>query len=166
MCDAEPTTRDATPPDAEALAALFHAYHIEAVGQPPALTAAIIRRDGFGHRFHAIVAAAPKAPLIGFALWQAAYEPDRATSGGYLNDLYVAPPWRRRGIARRLMRAIARAVQADGGGFLSWSTQRDNTGARRLYNCIGESGEDIVPYVSRGRQFASLAEVTGSWSEG
>ena len=161
MRDAEPTTRDATPADAKALAALFHAYHIEAVGQRPALTAAIIRRDGFGRRFHAIVATAPATTLVGFAFWQAAYEPDKATSGGYLNDLYVAPPWRRRGIARRLMHTIARAVQADGGGFLSWSTLRENTGARRLYDRIGESGEDIVPYISRGRQFASLAEDTG-----
>ena len=74
----------------------------------------------------------------------------------YLSDLYVTPAWRRRGIAVALIRTIARAVKASGGRFLAWSTERENTGARALYDRIAEPGENLVPYISDGERFEAL----------
>ncbi len=151
------TIRVAMPEDADALIALFAAYRAEADTPPSRLTAAVLRRDGLGRCFKSLVATAPNGPLIGFALWQPTYEPDNARAGGYLSDLYVTPTWRRRGVASALICAVARAVKATNGRFLAWSTERENAGARALYDRIAEAGENLVPYISDAKRFDALA---------
>jgi GNAT superfamily N-acetyltransferase len=55
----------------------------------------------------------------------------------YLQDLFVAPQGRRTGLGRALMDAVyALADRLDAQGVY-WTTQGDNTDARRLYDRVG-----------------------------
>jgi ribosomal protein S18 acetylase RimI-like enzyme len=68
----------------------------------------------------------------------------------HLNDLFVAPPCRRLGVAKALMlHAIAFARQ-DGAVRLTLETQASNAGARALYESLGMTlGTEFVKYAMR-----------------
>ncbi len=76
-----------------------------------------LRRDGFGAEpaFTAIIAEAQDGEPIGYALYWLTYMTQSAATGALLSDLYVAAAWRRRGVARALIAATAKAT-ADAGG--------------------------------------------------
>jgi ribosomal protein S18 acetylase RimI-like enzyme len=54
-----------------------------------------------------------------------------------LNDLYVAPEWRRSGAARRLVETSIAHAKSEGALRLELSTQHTNTSARALYDSLG-----------------------------
>jgi ribosomal protein S18 acetylase RimI-like enzyme len=54
-----------------------------------------------------------------------------------LNDLYVAPRWRRRGVARALVDAAVAYAGRLGAERLELSTQHTNAAALRLYRSLG-----------------------------
>jgi ribosomal protein S18 acetylase RimI-like enzyme len=61
----------------------------------------------------------------------------RAARVYLLNDLFVAAPARRAGVARALLTAAAAHAQALGAVGLSLSTARDNAPAQALYESLG-----------------------------
>jgi GNAT superfamily N-acetyltransferase len=66
---------------------------------------------------------------------------------GILADLYVAPHARRRGIARALLHACHDECRTHAARGLMWSTAKDNTPARVLYERAGaRSRDDWVDY--------------------
>jgi ribosomal protein S18 acetylase RimI-like enzyme len=56
---------------------------------------------------------------------------------GYVFGLYVRPEARRRGLARRLMNAVADALHDSGRRYAVLSVDTPNTAARSLYNDLG-----------------------------
>jgi ribosomal protein S18 acetylase RimI-like enzyme len=54
-----------------------------------------------------------------------------------VRDLYVAPPHRRGGVARALLRHVAGAARAAGAARVSLQTEADNTAALALYEAAG-----------------------------
>jgi GNAT superfamily N-acetyltransferase len=54
----------------------------------------------------------------------------------YLQDLFVAPGVRGRGVARALIEAVAAAAREDGATRFYWLTQEGNQAARRLYDQV------------------------------
>jgi GNAT superfamily N-acetyltransferase len=54
----------------------------------------------------------------------------------YLEDLFVDPACRGRGIARGLIEAVARHASEEGAGRLYWLTHQQNETARRLYDHV------------------------------
>lgn len=56
--------------------------------------------------------------------------------GAWLSDLYVAPAWRRRGVARALVAAVAAWTRASGGAWLVWHADASAQGARRFYAAL------------------------------
>jgi GNAT superfamily N-acetyltransferase len=56
----------------------------------------------------------------------------------YLQDLFVDPAFRGRGIARTLIEAVAKAALARGAQRLYWLTQEHNTAARALYDKVAK----------------------------
>ncbi|MCJ7451250.1 MAG: GNAT family N-acetyltransferase [Steroidobacteraceae bacterium] len=54
----------------------------------------------------------------------------------YLEDLFVDPACRGRGIARGLIEAVARRAREEGAGRLYWLTHQHNETARMLYDHV------------------------------
>lgn len=72
--------------------------------------------------------------LIGLAHWRIFARPLRATTGVYLDDLFVAPTARGSGAAPALIEACAEAGRQHGATLLRWITADDNYRARTAYD--------------------------------
>lgn len=66
----------------------------------------------------------------------------------YLNDLYVDPTIRGRGIGKLLIDDLIAKSEANGWARLYWSTKEDNAVARRLYDRYGAS-DGFVRYAKK-----------------
>jgi len=66
----------------------------------------------------------------------------------YLEDLFVTPAARGRGIGRALIEWLRNAMRAEGWARLYWLTRHDNVPARRLYDRFTQA-DDFVRYVIR-----------------
>jgi GNAT superfamily N-acetyltransferase len=66
----------------------------------------------------------------------------------YLEDLYVTPAARGRGVGSALIEWLRNAMRAEGWARLYWVTKSDNAQARRLYDRFIQA-DDFVRYVIR-----------------
>lgn len=66
----------------------------------------------------------------------------------YLEDLYVAPAARGRGVGRALIEAVYAAADARGATRTYWVTEADNAAARHLYDTLATR----VPFVQYRRE--------------
>ncbi len=57
--------------------------------------------------------------------------------GAWLLDLYVAPAWRRCGVGRTLVEAVAAWTRDAGGVWLVWQTSAANMQSRAFYASLG-----------------------------
>lgn len=74
--------------------------------------------------------------VVGFAHYRSLPDTFTAAHGWFLDDLYVDPSQRGRGLATALIDAVAAACTAAGGGTLRWITAESNTTAQRVYDRI------------------------------
>jgi GNAT superfamily N-acetyltransferase len=91
---------------------------------------------GAGPVIEAAVAIADAAP-VGFALYFHNYSTFLARKGLYLEDLYVQPAHRRRGIGRALLIHLAQIAMARGCGRFEWSVLDWNQSAMQFYEGLG-----------------------------
>lgn len=99
-------------------------------------------RDGFGPmpRFHCLIAevSSPDNPRpAGFALYFYNYSTWRGHTGIYLEDLFVRPAFRGRGIGKALLAAVAAIAVAEGCPRLEWAVLNWNTPAIDFYRSLG-----------------------------
>ncbi|WP_373504856.1 N-acetyltransferase family protein [Aestuariivirga sp.] len=87
----------------------------------------------------ALLALADGVPA-GCAIWHRSFSTFRGRETMYLEDLSVLEAYRRQGIARMLLKAVARLAVARGMASISWHLMAWNDGARALYE---EAGADI-----------------------
>ena len=73
----------------------------------------------------------------GFALWYRSYSTFLAKPGVYLEDLFVFPEFRGRGLGRKLLGSLARTVVERGYGRLEWAVLDWNTDAIGFYESLG-----------------------------
>jgi GNAT superfamily N-acetyltransferase len=73
----------------------------------------------------------------GFALFFSNFSTWLATSGIYLEDLYVTPAARGRGLGKRLLIRLAQIAVERGCGRLEWSVLNWNEPAIRFYRALG-----------------------------
>ena len=101
-------------------------------------TEAHLLRDGFGEtkRFHCLIAEWNALPA-GFALYFHNYSTWRGHAGIYLEDLYVSPEHRGKGIGKALLRHLARVAVDQGCPRLEWDVLAWNTPAIAVYESIG-----------------------------
>jgi GNAT superfamily N-acetyltransferase len=85
---------------------------------------------------HAVIAYASNEPA-GFALYFFSFSTFLAKPGLYLEDLFVKPAWRTRGIGRALLAHLARVAVDRGCGRMEWSVLNWNELALRVYQGIG-----------------------------
>jgi len=105
----------------------------EAVATPADVEAAL-----FGPRPAAevVIAECDGAPA-GFALFFISFSTFLGKPGLYLEDLFVLPEFRGRGIGRRLMVHLAALAVARGYGRFEWSVLDWNTPAIEFYRSLG-----------------------------
>jgi GNAT superfamily N-acetyltransferase len=101
-------------------------------------TEALLRDSLFGERPAAeVVLAFEGETVAGFALWFRSFSTFLARPGIYLEDLFVFPDYRRRGLGRRLLAHLARIAVERGYGRVDWAVLDWNTDALRFYRSIG-----------------------------
>jgi ribosomal protein S18 acetylase RimI-like enzyme len=61
--------------------------------------------------------------------------------GLYIHDLYVQPPYRRRGIGKRLIEEVVRVAKERGCGRVDFVALRDNQAALAFYHCLPQVRE-------------------------
>ncbi len=103
-----------------------------------AITEAQLREDGWGaHRaFRCLVAEDAAGAVCGFALYHPTYSTWQGRSL-YLEDLYVKPEYRGRGLGTELLARVAAEAKAQGCARLDWSVLTWNEPALRVYERIG-----------------------------
>lgn len=109
-------------------------------------------------RLYADIAEWDGAP-VGFAVWFYNFSTFQGRHGIYLEDLYVEPAARGRGIGKALIAHLAKRCVAEGLGRLQWWVLDWNEPAIRFYRAIGAVGQDewTVQRVS-GEALNRLAE--------
>ena len=94
----------------------------------------------------------------GFALWFYNYSTFRGRHGLYLEDLYVRPAHRGRGVGRALLRHLARRCVAEQLGRFEWSVLDWNQPSRRFYEALGARPmTDWIIHRVAGDALAALA---------
>ena len=153
--------RRAGPADVPEILALISelAAYEKAPGEATA-TAEDLLRDGFGEtpRFFVELAEWDGA-VAGFAFWFFNYSTWQGRPGLYLEDLFVRPVHRGRGIGKALFVHLARVAVRDGCGRFQWAVLDWNSPAIGFYESLGASklGEWITMRVS-GEALVRLAE--------
>jgi GNAT superfamily N-acetyltransferase len=101
--------------------------------------------DGFGPapRFQAVIAEKNGHP-VGYALFWPIYDSDAGGQAQFLSDLMVVEGARGAGIARDLMREVARQAQVAGFPQMLWEVLEGNTRARSFYRKIAREYDKLV----------------------
>ncbi|RXH57060.1 GNAT family N-acetyltransferase [Granulicella sibirica] len=130
--------REATPSDVPQIHAFIRAL-ADFEREPHAVltTEADLLRDGFGPtpRFHCILAELDGDPA-GFALYFHTYS-TWTGAGIHLEDLFVLPAMRGKGIGKALITSVASAAHAAGFHRLQWNVLDWNTPAIDFYESLG-----------------------------
>ncbi len=110
----------------------------ERLADAVAATEESLRETLFGPRARAeIVIAHTGGEAAGFAVWFHNYSTFLGRAGLYLEDLFVLPEWRRRGVGHALLGHLASVAVARGCGRLEWSVLDWNEPAIRFYRNLG-----------------------------
>ena len=123
------------------------------------------RRHLFGPRpaAEAAVAEVGGEP-VGFALWFSTFSTFRGQPGLYLEDIFVKPSFRGRGIGKGLLAAVARRAVERGCGRLEWSVLDWNTPAIGFYRSLGARPMDEwTVYRIDEEPLRRLAEIAPEW---
>ncbi|WP_310784471.1 GNAT family N-acetyltransferase [Mycobacterium sp. Z3061] len=96
--------------------------------------------------------------IAAMALWFLNFSTWDGVAGVYLEDLYVRPRFRRRGLARGLLAALASECVRNGYSRLSWAVLNWNTDAIALYDGVGGQPQtEWTTYRVSGPELAALA---------
>lgn len=103
-------------------------------GPANVLTVEDVKRHGFGDPpdFHALVAEAGGA-IAGTALYFTEFSTWRGKRGVYLQDIYVKPNARGKGVGEKLINRLAKEAKALGAVYLRLAVDRDNLDGARFY---------------------------------
>jgi len=118
--------------------------HKALFGPTPRAEAVIARFDG---------------EAVGFALFFHNFSTFLGKPGLYLEDLFVRPQFRRRGLARKMLATLASECVEGGYTRLSWAVLDWNTNAIALYDAVGGRPQtEWITYRVSGPELSALAE--------
>lgn len=150
----------ATEADAPLVLALIRALaEYERMADEVTTDEATVRSSLFGPAPSAeVVIARVGADVVGFAIWFHNYSTFLGKRGLYLEDLFVMPEWRGRGVGRALLEQLARIAVARQCGRMEWSVLNWNEPAIRFYRGLGARPMgDWTVYRLAGDALARLA---------
>lgn len=132
------SVRQATIQDIEQLVPLFDGYR-EFYGKPsdPGLARAFLLERFRHHESVVFLATDPEGAGVGFTQLYPSFSSVRMARTYILNDLFVVPSVRRKGVAAQLLKQAAEYGRAAGAVRLSLSTAHANKAARQLYEVLG-----------------------------
>ena len=153
------TIRPAGEEDYQRIAEMFDRYLREAMraewhGSATRLRAAVL--EGIAHL---LLAAADDGSPIGFIAWTDAYDFHHCVRGGSVEDMYVEPAFRGRGLGIRLLADAAASIQ-DGGGVFLRGMAVGEPSVRKLYARAAVCRETRECTLS-GRAFRELVQLRG-----
>ena len=133
------TVTPATPDDVPAILAMIRELaEYEKLLDRVSATEASLRRDLFGPRPYAeVVMGRLDGRTVGYALFFHSYSTFLARPGIYLEDVYVQPAVRGRGVGKALLKAVARIARDRGCGRLEWSVLDWNKPSIDFYLSLG-----------------------------
>jgi GNAT superfamily N-acetyltransferase len=122
-------------------------------------TEALLREALFGATRNVDAALAyVGSDAVAFAVWFYNFSTFVGRPGLYLEDIFVLPEWRGRGIGRALMGHLARIAVARGCGRMEWAVLDWNEPAIRFYRSIGAQAMDgWTVYRLTGNRLKTLA---------
>jgi len=135
----ELTIRPATPADVPLILSLVREIaEYEKLLHEVVATEADVQRTLFGGRPEAEVILAQLAgEPVGFAVFFPVYSTFLAQSGIYLEDLFVRPHVRGKGVGKALLARVASIAVERGYGRVEWSVLNWNEPAIRFYESLG-----------------------------
>jgi GNAT superfamily N-acetyltransferase len=153
--------RQATKADAPALVRLITALaEFEKLTPPDAGAQDRLIQDGFGERprFETWLAFEKEATEpVGYAVFFETYSTFLARPTLYLEDLFVLPSHRRRGLGGALLRRCIELAFERGCGRMEWSCLDWNTKAQAVYEGLGARRlKEWYPYRLTSEQMESL----------
>jgi GNAT superfamily N-acetyltransferase len=152
--------RRAIPADAADITGMIHALaEFERAADQCTVTETQISAALFGNSptVHAHVAEVD-GEIAAMALWFVNFSTWDGVAGIYLEDLFVRPGFRRRGLARALLAALARECLDKGYTRLSWAVLNWNVDAIALYDGVGATPQnEWTTYRLSGPSLAELA---------
>ena len=147
--------RTATASDAPAIVSLIRELaDYEKLQAGLALDEASVIRDLLGTARHTDLAVVDGA-AVGIAVWFWTYKTFGAARGLYVEDLYVQPALRWRGLGRAL---LAHLVGKAGGEFMEWQVLDWNAPSIKFYKSLGAQPRNSwVNYRLMGKALRELA---------
>ncbi|BBY11674.1 GNAT family N-acetyltransferase [Mycobacterium marseillense] len=156
-----PDIRRAAPRDAAVITEMIHALaEFEHAADQCTVTETQISAALFGDRptVYGHVAEVD-GEVAAMALWFVNFSTWDGVAGIYLEDLFVRPGFRRRGLGRALLAALAGECLQRGYTRLSWAVLNWNADAITLYDGIGgQPQKEWTTYRLSGPPLAGLAE--------
>jgi GNAT superfamily N-acetyltransferase len=93
--------------------------------------------DDFAAKRYSLLVAEASGAIVGYALYFFTYSTFLAQPSLYLEDLFVHPDARGRGVGERFMRALAKEAVAHGCGRFEWTVLDWNVDAQKFYRRLG-----------------------------
>jgi GNAT superfamily N-acetyltransferase len=137
-----PAIRSATPADLATILGLIRALADyeklsgEVVATEAMLGHSLFPTDGSAPDAYCVIAEA-EGVAAGFALYFFNYSTFLARPGLYLEDLFVRPEFRGRGLGKALLLHLAKLANARGCGRMEWSVLDWNQPAIEFYESLG-----------------------------
>jgi GNAT superfamily N-acetyltransferase len=131
--------RPAEAPDVPVIAELIRGLaRYEKLEDQVSMTEEGLAESLFGkHRYAETLIAEEDGAPVGFALFFHNFSTFLGLPGVYLEDLFVIPEYRGRGVGRALLKALARLAVERGCGRLEWSVLDWNSEAIGFYERLG-----------------------------
>jgi GNAT superfamily N-acetyltransferase len=154
------TIRVVKPGDETELVAMIHELaEFEHASSECTVTESQLRDALFGDQpmVYGHIAEVDGAAAAG-ALWFRNFSTWDGVAGIYLEDLFVRPQFRRRGLARKLLATLARECVDSGYSRLSWAVLDWNVNAIALYDAVGGRPQtEWITYRVSGPELSALA---------
>lgn len=140
--------RPAGPDDVPALLPLFRAYcdFYESDPSDEGLERMIAGAIALPDDQAFVLVAADGERIVGFAACCWKWSSLRGARIVHLDDLFVEPDMRGRGLADRLIAEVAAVARRGGAPVVTWLTAPDNHRAQTVYNRVGGTSEPFLEY--------------------